>query len=130
MRLKFELKTNKIGVLFRVKPWLFVTFYILGLASLIPWNFYMVSKRYFDYAFRDLNSTNTTSTLQTSFESYLAFITHIASLVIVIWNAIHGYKLSLTKRLLVSLVLQIFMFIIILVFVDVNTDTCKQIFEK
>jgi solute carrier family 29 (equilibrative nucleoside transporter), member 1/2/3 len=103
-----------------------VTFYVLGLASLIPWNFYVVSKRYFDYAFRDLNSTNTTSTLQTSFESYLAFITHIASLVIVIWNALHGYKLSLTKRLVFSLILQILLFVIILIFVDVDTDSCKH----
>ena len=67
-----------------------------------------------------------TSTLQTSFESYLAFITHIASLVIVVWNALHGYKLSLTKRLVFSLILQILLFVIILIFVDVDTDSCKQ----
>ncbi len=38
-------KFIKIYFLYRIKPWLFCSFYVLGLASLIPWNFYMVSKR-------------------------------------------------------------------------------------
>ena len=28
----------------KIKPWLVVIFYVLGLVSLLPWNFYMVSK--------------------------------------------------------------------------------------
>lgn len=110
-------------------------FYLLGLGTLLPWNFFITAQGYWMYKFRDMtivNGTNVTSTqrseLQVTFNSYLSVAAMVPSTIFLILNTILSRRISQKLRLVVSLILIIVFFIVTVVMVQLDTDSWQKPF--
>lgn len=113
----------------------YVIFYILGITTLLPWNFFITADDYWMYKFRDINSNTSTfgdqkqrTTLQAEFTSYLSVASSVPSILFLILNTALNHKVSLQKRMIGSLLVMLVLFIITTVFVNVDTDTYQDTF--
>ena len=96
----------------------YMIFFLLGMSTLLPWNFFISLNNFWDYKFRDINNTkvenNTTSSdeteLQKIFTSYLSIASTIPNATFVILNAWLGQRFNNEKRITVSLTLVILLF--------------------
>ncbi|CAG2118235.1 unnamed protein product, partial [Medioppia subpectinata] len=79
-----------------------ITFALIGLSQLLPWNFLITANDYWNYKFRDINGTiddtieSTSSapvtSLQKYFESYVSIATNVPFLAVLAFNALFGHK--------------------------------------
>ena len=96
----------------------YMIFFLLGMSTLLPWNFFISLNNFWDYKFRDINNTkvenNTASSdeteLQKIFTSYLSIASTIPNATFVILNAWLGQRFNNEKRITVSLTLVILLF--------------------
>jgi len=109
------------------KVW--IVFYMLGMTTLLPWNFFIAVNDYWNYKFRDTvtNSSNQTM-MQKEFTSYLAISSNIPNAVFVILNVVYGQRFRLNVRLLGSLTLMATLFIAVLIMTRMDTDTWQHTF--
>lgn len=112
-------------------------FTILGVTTLLPWNFFITATDYWMYKFRNVNTgaynadqvhVDERTPLQTFFESYLAIAANLPMLLSMILNSIYGQKFSQKKRLYVSLSILFIIFALTTVFVKVDTDQWQTTF--
>ena len=109
---------------------------LVGMTTLLPWNFFISLTNFWDYKFRDINETifskNNGSTsktdLQKEFTSYLSIASTVPNATFVIINAMVGQRFSLMKRLTYSLSTMITMFAVITILAFVNTDSWQRPF--
>ncbi|CAG9840886.1 unnamed protein product [Diabrotica balteata] len=113
----------------------YIIFYILGIVSLLPWNFFITADDYWMYKFRNVsNITNIRdappkrSPLQAEFTSYLTLTSCYPNLVFLILNTAISQRVSLNKRVLGSLSCMLALMLLTLVFVNINTDSWQQWF--
>lgn len=111
----------------------FYIFGFLGLASLLPWNFFITAKEYFDYKFRnvsiepfDLKHNNTR--LQAEFESYLSIVSQCSNLLFMILTVLLVRSINVKIRVVVSTLLVIIIFVVTTALTKVNTDSWQQAF--
>ena len=109
------------------------TFYLLGMSTLLPWNFFISANSFWDYKFRHINATSSygddsKSILQVEFTSYLSICSNVPNAAFVIINAIYGQKICLNKRLIVSLSVIISLFCVISVLSMVDSDSWQRQF--
>ncbi|ERL93828.1 hypothetical protein D910_11114 [Dendroctonus ponderosae] len=104
----------------------FVIFYILGVVTLLPWNFYVTANDYWMYKFRDTRIHNNSvtgsqlmnkTTLQAEFTSYVTVASAVPSLLFLIVNITISQKVSANKRILGSLFGMLTLMLATLVFV-------------
>lgn len=108
----------------------FIIFNFLGIASLLPWNFFITAKKYFDYKLRNTSipddgpydSSNVTTDLQTSFESYLSISSMLANLIFMFFTMVFVRNISLNVRMVLSNGIIIAIFTVTVVLVDIDTD--------
>ncbi|XP_054154059.1 equilibrative nucleoside transporter 1-like [Oppia nitens] len=124
-----------------------ISFGLIGLSQLIPWNFLITASDYWSYKFRDTNATNGSHYYQTAitddgqpspahqltplqkyFESYLAIATNVPFLVVLAINAFYGHKISDAIKNMGSFVTIILIFILTTIFVKIDTDYYQQTF--
>ncbi|CAH0560784.1 unnamed protein product [Brassicogethes aeneus] len=111
-------------------------FYLLGIVTLLPWNFFITADDYWMYKFRDVNNTKglgermvtKRTPMQASFTSYVSVCSAIPTLVFLVLNTLLMEKISLNKRFLGSLISMLILFLITLGFVSVDTDTWQKDF--
>ncbi|CAG9762249.1 unnamed protein product [Ceutorhynchus assimilis] len=112
-------------------------FYILGVVTLLPWNFYVTANDYWMYKFRDTNIHNSTVTgsqvknktpLQAEFTSYISVASAVPNLLFLILNAAIAHRISANKRILGSLLSILLLMIVTLVFVLIDTDKWQYLF--
>ncbi|XP_022673486.1 equilibrative nucleoside transporter 1-like isoform X2 [Varroa destructor] len=114
-------------------PYGFVTFtvFLLGIGSLLPWNFFITATDYWNYKFRnpDLpkNSTETTA-LQKSFSSYLAIASKLPFILFLVVNTMIVEKIRCALRIGYCLAGCIILFIVTATLVKVNTDHYQKEF--
>ncbi|KAK7492280.1 hypothetical protein BaRGS_00016377 [Batillaria attramentaria] len=109
----------------------FIIFNFLGIASLLPWNFFTTAKKYFDYKFRNtslppgtpFDSEDVATDLQTSFESYLAISSMLSNLIFMFFTMLCVRNISLNVRMVVSSAVIIIIFTMTVVLVNVDTDS-------
>ncbi|GJQ65552.1 nucleoside transmembrane transporter [Trypoxylus dichotomus] len=113
----------------------YIIFYILGITTLLPWNFFITADDYWMYKFRDVNANVSTfgdqkqrTTLQAEFTSYLSVASSVPNILFLILNTALNHKVSLQKRVVGSLLVMQVLFIITTVFVNINTDTYQDLF--
>uniref|UniRef100_A0A1I8MTX7 Nucleoside transporter n=1 Tax=Musca domestica TaxID=7370 RepID=A0A1I8MTX7_MUSDO len=112
----------------------YLVFYLLGTATMTPWNFFITAEDYWMYKFRNatLNDTNPVSEeltpMQKSFSCDLTLTASISGTTFLILNAIYGQKVSLRIRMLGTLCIILVIFIITTAFVEVNTDKWQEQF--
>ncbi len=123
------------------RVWL--VFYMLGMTTLLPWNFFIAVNDYWNFKFRDTEHNATHTELQKEFTSYLgrvrkanlnctfifsAISSNIPNAVFVILNVIYGQRFRLNVRLIGSLSLMATLFIAVLIMTRMDSDTWQSTF--
>ncbi|KAK6640496.1 hypothetical protein RUM44_012191 [Polyplax serrata] len=73
----------------------YITFYLLGILTLLPWNFFATATDYWMYKFRNIDSNSThgnKTDLQAEFTSYLSITSTGPSLLFLILNIIFSHS--------------------------------------
>ncbi|XP_067141927.1 equilibrative nucleoside transporter 1 [Centruroides vittatus] len=111
----------------------FFTFFLLGICSLLPWNFFITANDYWMYKFRNVSSNtsydpNHKNFLQTAFTSYLAIANNVPFIVILFLNPFFCYKIPEKIRNGGSLVGTSLVFCAITTFIKIPTDAWQTTF--
>ncbi|KAK6636358.1 hypothetical protein RUM43_010018 [Polyplax serrata] len=109
----------------------YITFYLLGILTLLPWNFFATATDYWMYKFRNIDSNSThgnKTDLQAEFTSYLSITSTGPSLLFLILNIIFSHRISFHIRITGSIVIIFICFLLTFVLVYVDTDTWQSIF--
>ena len=113
---------------------------LMGVGTLLPWNFFINASGYWMYKFRTVTNSSTLqprtglqleegkNVLQVEFTSYHAIAAMIPNTIFLLLNGLFGHRMRTTPRLLWSLTLVILLFTITLVLVLVNTDNNQSAF--
>ncbi|SPP79692.1 equilibrative nucleoside transporter 3 [Drosophila guanche] len=115
------------------KLYTYVVFYLLGIGTMTPWNFFVTAEDYWKYKFRNttLNGTDPDeelTPLQKSFTCDLALTATIAGTTFLLLNAIYGNRISLRVKMLSTLSCILVLFGVTTGFVEVNTDAWQEQF--
>lgn len=111
-------------------------FTILGVTTLLPWNFFITAIDYWMYKFRNVTVPYDPhephgaerTPLQTFFESYLAIAANFPMLVSMIVNSLYGQRFSQKRRLYLSLIVMLLIFAMTTIFVHIDTDHMQTVF--
>ncbi|XP_074648199.1 equilibrative nucleoside transporter 1-like isoform X4 [Tubulanus polymorphus] len=113
----------------------YILFYVLGIGTLLPWNFFSTAKGYFLYKLRNTsipvaNATNPDmlNNLQISFESYLAIAAMVPNILFLFLNTALTKRIRLKVRMVTSIVIMIIMFGFTIVLVKIDTDQWQETF--
>lgn len=114
----------------------FIGFTILGITTLLPWNFFITAIDYWMYKFRNVTSPYDPhnpheaerTPLQTFFESYLAIASNFPMLISMVINSLYGQRFSQKRRLYLSLTVMLVIFATTTIFVHIDTDHMQIVF--
>ncbi|KAK8751945.1 hypothetical protein OTU49_011201 [Cherax quadricarinatus] len=105
-------------------------FLLLGLGTLLPWNFFITAQTYWDFKFRNTSHTNETMSepteLQRLYTPMQVCFSQIPNFVFLFINALFSHKLPQRLRLLVSLTLMIILFALTTILTQINTDDWQK----
>ncbi|NXP79396.1 S29A3 protein, partial [Ramphastos sulfuratus] len=106
----------------------YVIFFLLGIGSLLPWNFFITAKHYWMYKLQNCSvqagpTGQAPSDLRDFFESYISIASTVPSVLCLIGNFLLVNKVPASVRILSSLFLMLSVFLVITVLVKVNTST-------
>jgi len=105
----------------------------LGIALLLPWNFYYNANAYWMFKFRDLDlplnkSEHQLNSMQTFWNSSLSLVSMAPNFFFLFLNVLIGHRFSIQPRLYLTLSCNIVLFILSLVFTQVTTDPWQNTF--
>lgn len=112
----------------------YLIFYLLGITTLLPWNFFITADDYWMYKFRDIKGNMTLlkpikrSPLQASFTSYLSIASSVPSVAFLFLNTALNQRVCVHKRINGSLLFMLILFIVTTIFVQIDTDDWQWIF--
>ncbi|XP_019725938.1 equilibrative nucleoside transporter 3 [Hippocampus comes] len=105
----------------------YIIFFLMGIGSLLPWNFFVTAKSYWLYKMS--NSTEEQrSGLSDYFESYLTFASTVPSVLCLILNYFLVNRLSPNVRILSSLFVILLVFVGTTILVKVDVSGCREEF--
>ncbi|EDW75492.1 uncharacterized protein Dwil_GK23885 [Drosophila willistoni] len=115
------------------KGFTYIVFYLLGIGTMTPWNFFVTAEDYWKYKFRNTTSNSTDpddelTPLQKSFTCDLALAATISGTTFLILNAIYGHHVSLRTKMLGTLWIICVLFGVTTGFVEINTDSWQEQF--
>ncbi|XP_070772223.1 equilibrative nucleoside transporter 3 [Enoplosus armatus] len=107
----------------------YIIFFLMGIGSLLPWNFFITAKQYWLYKLTN-NSHHSGNEEQRSdlgdyFESYLAIASTVPSVLCLILNYVLVNRLSPNVRILSSLIVILLVFVVTTVLVKVDVSDCR-----
>ncbi|XP_044002049.1 equilibrative nucleoside transporter 2-like isoform X2 [Aphidius gifuensis] len=115
----------------------YISFFVLGMTSCLPWLFFLNSQIYWKYKFRNttldkFESTNNTSSskLQNYFTAYLDTASAVPYSVFVIVNIFMHKWISWRIRVIITQLGIIMLFLVSTIFVKINTDEWQHLFLK
>ncbi|XP_055386428.1 equilibrative nucleoside transporter 3 [Condylostylus longicornis] len=102
----------------------YLVFYLLGIATMCPWNFFVTAEDYWMYKFRNVtdNTTDVLTPWQKSFESDITVTASMSGTLFLILNTIYGYLFSIKLKMIGCLTIILAFFVITTAFIEVNTD--------
>ncbi|MCI4376663.1 hypothetical protein PGIGA_G00191000 [Pangasianodon gigas] len=107
-------------------------FFMLGIGSLLPWNFFVTAKHYWLYKLNNRSSPTSHQELHTDLsdylESYLAIASTVPSVLCLVLNYLLVNRLSSDVRILLSLAVILFVFMVTTVLVKLDVSGCRQEF--
>jgi len=143
MAAKAELaETKKPGPVDKHKL-VYLTFVLLGIGTLLPWNFFISVSTYWNFKYRSINETydefNATkedgtsafpsfNSAQKGWGSQVAAASMVPNVTIMLLNAVFGHRFRTQPRLLVSLILVILLFAMTSAMCLLETDTWQSTF--
>ncbi|NXS39177.1 S29A3 protein, partial [Balaeniceps rex] len=106
----------------------YVIFFLLGIGSLLPWNFFITAKHYWMYKLQNCSDQagpagQAASDLRDFFESYISIASTVPSVLCLIGNFLLVNKVPASVRILSSLFIMLAVFLMITVLVKVDTST-------
>ncbi|NXI74571.1 S29A3 protein, partial [Anseranas semipalmata] len=103
----------------------YVIFFLLGVGSLLPWNFFITAKHYWVYKLQNCSEQagQAPSDLRDYFESYISIASTVPSVLCLIGNFLLVNKVPASVRILSSLFVTLSVFLVITVLVKVDTST-------
>ncbi|XP_028967001.1 equilibrative nucleoside transporter 2 [Galendromus occidentalis] len=104
------------------------TLFLFGIASLLPWHFFISATSYWDYKFRDLNNCTARSRLQDDFYVYLSIASKVPYIIFLLVNARITQYVALRHRLIWPLVACIILFAVVAALAEVDTDDEQFVF--
>ncbi|TTU93295.1 Equilibrative nucleoside transporter 3 [Bagarius yarrelli] len=103
-------------------------FFMLGVGSLLPWNFFITAKHYWLYKL-NRSSLASNQELHTDFsnyfESYLAIASTVPSVLCLFFSYLLVNKLSSDVRILLSLVVILLVFLVTTILVKMDVSDCQ-----
>ncbi|XP_061766493.1 equilibrative nucleoside transporter 3 [Nerophis ophidion] len=105
----------------------YIIFFLMGIGSLLPWNFFITAKSYWLYKMSN-GTEERRSDFSDYFESYLTFASTVPSVLCLILNYILVNRLSPNVRILSSLFVILLVFVVTTVLVKVDVSHCKSEF--
>ncbi|XP_037322349.1 equilibrative nucleoside transporter 3 [Pungitius pungitius] len=110
----------------------YIIFFLMGIGSLLPWNFFITAKHYWLYKLSNSTSQGggeeQRSDLGDYFESYLAIASTVPSVLCLILNYVLVNRLSSNVRILTSLGVILLVFVVTTVLVKVDVSHCRTQF--
>ncbi|XP_056291344.1 equilibrative nucleoside transporter 3-like isoform X2 [Pseudoliparis swirei] len=109
----------------------YIIFFLMGIGSLLPWNFFITAKNYWLYKLSDNTqggNEGQRSDLGDYFESYLAIASTVPSVLCLILNYLLVNRLSSNVRILSSLLVILLVFVLTTVLVKVDVSDCRTEF--
>ncbi|XP_026879555.2 equilibrative nucleoside transporter 3 [Electrophorus electricus] len=109
----------------------YVIFFLLGIGSLLPWNFFVTAKHYWLYKLSNSSSSAVQelhSDLSDYFESYLAIASTVPSVLCLVLNYLLVNRLSADMRVLCSLAVILVVFVFTTALVEVDVSGCREQF--
>ncbi|KAG7229996.1 hypothetical protein INR49_009716 [Caranx melampygus] len=107
----------------------YIIFFLMGIGSLLPWNFFITAKHYWLYKLSNNthhgSSKDQRSDLSDYFESYLAIASTVPSVLCLVLNYVLVNRLSPNVRILSSLFVILLVFIVTTVLVKVDVSDCR-----
>ncbi|NXM72991.1 S29A3 protein, partial [Serilophus lunatus] len=105
----------------------YVIFFLLGIGSLLPWNFFITAKHYWMYKLQNCSEEagpggQVASDLRDYFESYISIASTVPSVLCLIGNFLLVNKVPASVRILCSLFVMLAVFLVITVLVKVDTS--------
>ncbi|XP_053189089.1 equilibrative nucleoside transporter 3 isoform X1 [Scomber japonicus] len=108
----------------------YIIFFLMGIGSLLPWNFFITAKHYWLYKLSNNthggSSEEQRSDLGDYFESYLAIASTVPSVLCLILNYILVNRLSANVRILSSLFVILLLFVVTTVLVKVDVSNSRM----
>ncbi|NXP12232.1 S29A3 protein, partial [Thinocorus orbignyianus] len=110
-----------------------IIFFLLGIGSLLPWNFFITAKHYWMYKLQNCSDQagpvgQAASDLRDFFESYISIASTVPSVLCLIGNFLLVNKVPASVRILSSLFVMLAVFLVITVLVKVDTSTWTTLF--
>ncbi|KAM6415776.1 equilibrative nucleoside transporter 3 [Rhynochetos jubatus] len=111
----------------------YVIFFLLGIGSLLPWNFFITAKHYWMYKLQNCSyradaAGQSGSDLRDFFESYISIASTVPSVLCLIGNFLLVNKVPASVRILSSLFVMLAVFLVITVLVKVDTSAWTTCF--
>ncbi|KFO86689.1 Equilibrative nucleoside transporter 3, partial [Buceros rhinoceros silvestris] len=106
----------------------YTIFFLLGIGSLLPWNFFITAKHYWMYKLQNCSDQadptgQAVSDLRDFFESYISIASTVPSVLCLVGNFLLVNRVTASVRILSSLFLMLAVFLVITVLVKVDTST-------
>lgn len=127
-------KHSSVPLTFRYGPedsycLVYIIFFLMGIGSLLPWNFFITAKHYWLYKLSNRTQGSTQeeerSALSDYFESYLAIASTVPSVLCLILNYVLVNRMSPNVRILCSLFVILVVFVVTTVLVKVDVSDCR-----
>ncbi|NXC33900.1 S29A3 protein, partial [Campylorhamphus procurvoides] len=111
----------------------YLIFFLLGIGSLLPWNFFITAKHYWMYKLQNCSGEagpggQAASDLRDYFESYISIASTVPSVLCLIGNFLLVNKVPASVRILSSLFVMLAVFLVITVLVKVDTSAWTTLF--
>ncbi|NP_001090772.1 equilibrative nucleoside transporter 3 [Xenopus tropicalis] len=111
----------------------YIIFFLLGIGTSLPWNFFCTAKHYWIYKFRNctdapLIERHDASDISDYFESYFSIASAVPSVPCLILNFFLVNRVSSKVRILSSLVVILLVFVLTTVLVKVDTSAWTKEF--
>ncbi|XP_055921670.1 equilibrative nucleoside transporter 2 [Eupeodes corollae] len=111
----------------------YLVFYILGAATMAPWNFFITAEDYWLYKFRNTTYNGTDpdpplTPMQKNFTCYLTLTASLAGMTFLLLNAVYGHHVSQRLKMLGTMIVIFLVFIMTTAFVEVDTDKWQHQF--
>ncbi|NWX92288.1 S29A3 protein, partial [Nothoprocta ornata] len=105
----------------------YIIFFILGIGSLLPWNFFITAKQYWAFKLQNCSgqpgpAARGATDLRDFFESYISIASTVPSVLCLVGNFLILNRVPASVRILSSLFVMLAVFLVITVLVKVDTS--------